>query len=523
MKKLILYLIIAFLFIIAFFPTIGKLTNSYVEVITNYELETLNETEYSVTNNTVTMALTEDITTDPISLIPVLPLYNDSFTMMINGSFLSVAETFTYEEMNVTDGSTTAQVTSVSVNPNYLEYVVSKGETPYFYVSSLVDGSFIYSVLPYSSSSPYLTGYPNTITYGRYAQYNHEGDILAISHTHTTTYLTLYDTTTTPYTAIARPSSLPHTYAMKILFSYDDQYMIYLTQTSPYVYVYDTSTIPYTLISNPITDTITGTLYDGNTSNTSANYLTFSTTNMTLMYDMTTLPFTSVDISPITYVNARAFAFSNNDQYLVLSEPTVKYHMYDITSSPFTEVTLPSDMISSQYRDAEFSYDDNFLLLSGSASNNLRLYDITTDPFTLLPLNMVFERQVNDVEFAPNRILVALESGYSTDYSFKMFSFDYSPAYFRIYNNTDLLYSLNPNQSYIDEEVTIGSQSLENIIISTNKIDNLSTSNIEIEFIFEPQYLENESVFTPLIRFMPLVAFIVIVTIAVAYVSHHKN
>lgn len=523
MKKVILTLIIAVLFMIGFFPVIGKLSNSYAIKETEYKLENITDTEYSVSNNVITMALTEDLTTDPINLLPDLPLYNDSFTMMINGSFLSVAESFTYEEMSITDGITTVQTTSVSVNPNFLEYTISKGETPYFHVMDLDDGSYIYSTLPYSSSSPYTTGYPNNITYGRYAQYNNEGDVLAISHTHASVYMTLYNTTTSPYTAIQRPSSLPHTYAMKIMFSYDDQYMIYLTQTSPYVYVYDTSTIPYTLVSNPITDTITGTLYDGNVSKTENNYLIFSTTDMTLMYDMNTLPFTSVDISPISYTNTRAFTFSIEDQYLVLSEPTVKYHMYDITTSPFTEITLPSDSINSQYRDAEFSYDGNFLLLTGASVNNLRLYDITTDPFTLLPLNMVFERQINDVEFAPHRILVALESGYSTDYSFKMFSFDYSPAYMRIYNDTILLYNLTPNESYVDELVNIDAQVLENIIIETNKIDDLSTSNIEIEFIFNTQYLENDSVFTPLIKFMPLIVFIVIVTIAVAYVSKHKN
>lgn len=514
MKKLILTLIIVVLFMIAFFPTIGRLTNSYAINDVDYELEEITGTEYSVSNNTITMALTEDITTDPITLLPNLPLYNDSFTMMINGSFLSVAETFSYSENTLTEGATTNNISSIRFHPTKNEYAVSRAETPYSYVFDNENDTLLYATLP---------SYVNAA--GRGVAYSNDGTMLAFIFG-SSPYLRIYDITTDPYTVITNPTTLPSAGLYSVTFTDDDAYLVIGGSSGSFMYIYDTSTIPFTLVSNPSTSPTNMIRYMAATTNGS-NLLALGDQNSPyfFMYDTSTNPFTLIDTSYITQsAQASGISFSHDGKYLVFANSTTTYRMYDITTTPFTQITLPSFTLASTYYASWFSTNNQLLILGGGANaNNVVLLDITTDPFTLLTIDFVQTRAINTMIMDNSKILVGYTNSVLPEYSIESYTYSYSAAYFNIYNDDVLLYSLTPNESYVDELINIDAQTLKNIIIETNKIDDLSTSNIEIEFTFNTQYLENDSVFTPLIKFMPLVVFVIIVTIAVAYVSRHKN
>ena len=85
---------------------------------------------------------------------------------------------------------------------------------------------------------------------GNGAAFNHDGTRCAIAHV-TSPYVTIYDTTTSPWTKIANPSTLPTGNGYGAAFNHDGTRCAITHYTSPFVTIYDTTTSPWTKIANP--------------------------------------------------------------------------------------------------------------------------------------------------------------------------------------------------------------------------------------------------------------------------------
>ena len=87
---------------------------------------------------------------------------------------------------------------------------------------------------------------------GRGCAFNHNGTRLAVAH-YSSPYITIYDTTTTPYTKLSNPTTLPAGYAYGCAFNHNGTRLAVAHDSSPYITIYDTTTTPYTKLSNPTT------------------------------------------------------------------------------------------------------------------------------------------------------------------------------------------------------------------------------------------------------------------------------
>ena len=73
---------------------------------------------------------------------------------------------------------------------------------------------------------------------GNGAAFNHDGTRCAIAHI-TSPYVTIYDTTTSPWTKIANPSTLPTGNGYCAAFNHDGTRCAITHDTSPFVTIYD--------------------------------------------------------------------------------------------------------------------------------------------------------------------------------------------------------------------------------------------------------------------------------------------
>lgn len=94
--------------------------------------------------------------------------------------------------------------------------------------------------------------WPNTLPVGAgySCAFSPDGTRLAVSHLNSP-YITVYDTTTTPYTKLANPDTLPAGSGNGCAFSPDGTRLAVAHQNSPNITIYDTTTTPYTKLANP--------------------------------------------------------------------------------------------------------------------------------------------------------------------------------------------------------------------------------------------------------------------------------
>ena len=100
----------------------------------------------------------------------------------------------------------------------------------------------------------YVETTPTTLPAGRAygCAFNHNGTRLAVAHD-SSPYITIYDTTTTPYTKLSNPTTLPASDGRGCAFNHDGTRLAVAHSSSPYITIYDTTTTPYTKLSNPTT------------------------------------------------------------------------------------------------------------------------------------------------------------------------------------------------------------------------------------------------------------------------------
>ena len=87
---------------------------------------------------------------------------------------------------------------------------------------------------------------------GNGCAFNHNGTRLAVAH-YSSPFITIYDTTTTPYTKLPNPTTLPTGTGRGCAFNHDGTRLAVAHWSSPYITIYDTTTTPYTKLSNPTT------------------------------------------------------------------------------------------------------------------------------------------------------------------------------------------------------------------------------------------------------------------------------
>ena len=72
---------------------------------------------------------------------------------------------------------------------------------------------------------------------GRGCAFNHDGTRLAVAH-YSSPYITIYDTTTTPYTKLSNPTTLPASYAYGCAFNHNGTRLAVAHYSSPYITAY---------------------------------------------------------------------------------------------------------------------------------------------------------------------------------------------------------------------------------------------------------------------------------------------
>ena len=85
----------------------------------------------------------------------------------------------------------------------------------------------------------YVETSPTTLpaSTGRGCAFNHNGTRLAVAHS-SSPYITIYDTTTTPYTKLSNPTTLPASTAFGCAFNHDGTRLAVAHGSSPYITAY---------------------------------------------------------------------------------------------------------------------------------------------------------------------------------------------------------------------------------------------------------------------------------------------
>ena len=147
---------------------------------------------------------------------------------------------------------------------------------------------------------------------GNGVAFNHDGTRCAIAH-YASPYITIYDTTTSPWTKIANPSTLPTGTGYGVAFNHDGTRCAIAHSSSPYITIYDTTTSPWTKIADPSTlSTSTGNGVAFNHDGTRCA-ITRSSSPYITIYDTTTSPWTKIaDPSMLPTGTGNGVAFNHD-------------------------------------------------------------------------------------------------------------------------------------------------------------------------------------------------------------------
>lgn len=509
MKKFILTLIIAMLFIIPFAGTLGKLAddNSFMEI--THELEPLSTSTFDVNNNVIDIDINgSQIDTDLIGLIPSIPLYTNDLTFMINGTLEGVADGYTrlQDPASLPSGIQYG----AAFSPDSTKLVITFAVGPFIKIYDITtDPMTSYTTLDSYVSQPYRT-----------AAYSPDGSRLVIGIGGTSggsPYMTVYRTDTTPYTRLTDPEN-PAGIVLSIDFSPDGNYMAIGHTNSPYLTIYDVSSIPYTKVSNPATIP-TGTIAKVKYSHNGDYLIAGQTTSpYAHVYDTSTIPYTYMTsmLDPAYGANLQGIAFTQNDEMLILGGQS-QLAIYDTTVTPFyrlNTLTLDTGVL-------DLNHDESILAVK-YASSGVRFYDMNS-LFTLLtsPLDVSYSTMVANLQYSPdgNRFLV-LNSSHATIFSL----YDTNVKYFDVLDQDgNILFSLDYETAYVDEMVSVAVNDLEGISFRSQGVDTSVTSSLDIEVSFESMITENDSPMAVVIRFLPLLGFLAIATILIAYIMSKKR
>ena len=166
-----------------------------------------------------------------------------------------------------------------------------------------------------------------------------DGTRLAITHGDSPR-ISIYDTSTWPYTKISNPGTLPAGSSWGCSWSPDGTRLAVAHASSPYITIYDTTTTPYTKISNP--DTLpTGT--------------------------------------------ANGCSWSPDGKRLAVAHASSPYMtVYNTEATPYTKLTSPTSLPTGAANDCAWSADGERLAIGHGSSRYLSIYNTATTPYTRL-------------------------------------------------------------------------------------------------------------------------------------------
>lgn len=509
MKKFILTLIIGMLFIIPFASTIGKLADSNTTTTQPYNLNNITTSTFISNNNTINMNLNgNEIDQDSVSILPGNPPYSNSITMMLNGTLNKTADA--YNQLLVPSTLPTNNRTRVAYSPDSTKLVIPFSVTPFVRIYDITTDPMtiyttldtfvtqVHSAVAYHpsgneiafgmsntlSGSPYITVYDATSTpYNRKTDpetlpgqplrinYSPNGNHMAVGHVGAP-YLTIYDTSTNPYTKIASPSVLPTNNVSTVIYSYDGTKLAVASISSPYLMIYDTSTIPYTYIETTFNPTLSGPVYDVVFTKDSNRLVSINNTRIDY-YDLTSTP-TYDRINTIAHTGT-ALDLNHNDTILTTEYQTANALTYDM--STFTTVSLIDSQLSPE--------------------------------------------NISDIRYSPdgNRLVIVYASGTPEFYLYNT-----NIKYFDMLDQDgNVLYAFDYETTYTNEMINLAVDNLTGISFRSQGVDLTVPSSMSIDFTLQDAIITDDSPMGGVIRFIPLLGFIAIATIFIAYIMTKKR
>lgn len=509
MKKFILTLIIAMLFLIPFASTIGELTDANSEVVVPYELNEITTSTFDVIDNLIDIDINgSEIDNDLISLIPSTPSYTDTLTMMINGTLEGVADS--YNRLQNAASMPTGTLYKSTFSPDGTKLVVGFNQAPFIRIYDITtDPMTSYTTLDSYVSQPY-----------RDFAYSPDGSRLAIgigASVAGSPYMTVYRTDTTPYTRLTDPAS-PSGLVLSLEYSPDGNHLAVGHGTSPFLTIYDTTTDPYTKISSPSTlptATVASLKYSHD-----GRYLAVGMVGASpyvLLYDTSTTPYTNISgaLDPAYTVTPLEMRFSKDDSLFVVGGQSV-LSIYDTSTTPFFRINTLA--VDTGYMD--LNHDDS-ILTTKYASSGVRIYDMN-NLFNLLSLlDTTYTTGVSHIEYSPDGSRLAVIYSSATP-SFSLYNTNIK--YFDILDQEgNVLHSLDFETTYTNEMVNIAVVDLTGISFRSQGMDLTTPSSLSIDVELSDAIIENPSPMAGVIRFVPLLGFIAVATIFIAFILSRKR
>lgn len=318
--------------------------------------------------------------------------YDEVTVSVPTGTSVDVIETITAIAMsNVTKGNllyVTSGSSEFTADPN-AQISVSSGTGTAF----SPDGTrcvAVYSVSPYMSiydttTSPWsLLTNPSTLPTGaaKDVAFNPSGTRCVVSQL-SNSYFIIYDTTTSPWSTLTAPSTMPSAYIKKIAFHPSGTLCAMLYNTSPSLIIYDTTTLPWSVVDNP---SILPNAPSAITFNSSGTLFAIIAGGGVMIYDASVFPWVYLpNIIPYISGNVTSIAFNPLGTRCVLpATDTYSYvlNVYDTTTSPWTLMKYPSPYPSSSILDVAISPSGTRCVLGLNGTPYIAVYDTTTSPWT---------------------------------------------------------------------------------------------------------------------------------------------
>ena len=212
-----------------------------------------------------------------------------------------------------------------------------------------------------------------------------DGTRLAITHGDSPR-ISIYDTSTWPYTKISNPGTLPAGSSWGCSWSPDGTRLAVAHASSPYITIYDTTTTPYTKISNP--DTLPASIGYGCSWSPDGTRLAVAhaSSPYITIYDTTTTPYTKIS-NPDTLPTgtANGCSWSPDGKRLAVAHASSPYMtVYNTEATPYTKLTSPTSLPTGAANDCAWSADGERLAIGHGSSRYLSIYNTATTPYTRL-------------------------------------------------------------------------------------------------------------------------------------------
>lgn len=506
MKKLILTLIIAMLFLFPFANTFLELTKTNTIIDLKYNLNEISTDTFNVEDNLIDITLSgSQIDNDLISILPTEYPYTNTLSFMIDGLLNGI--TPSYNILPSAYPSISSQSYSVTFSPDSSMAVVTFNVSPFI---RLYDTS----TDPWESANT-LDIYPSVPI--RTTQFSPDGSHLAVGFSNSvlgSPYLLVFRTDTTPFYRLPDPIDVTGT-VVELRYSNDGNYLLVGHTNAPYVSVYDASTIPYTLIETPFDTPPTSTVVTSCFIEDS-NYLVLSydVDPYVFVYDTSTTPFTylpnMLDI-PL-YTVPRNIIHTKNKESLVFSSLKL-LSIYDMTEIPFSR-TYFNNTSPNGYKGLALNHNDTILVMNNGSSMLLR--DFTN---LNISLNALLDSNptgsISDIEFSPDYNFLGVSYTNSPYYAF----FDTNLTYFDILDqDNNVLLTLDIGTAYTNEMVNVAVTDVTAISFRSQNIDELLESSLTIDVTLIDGEVDNPFIMTPILKFLPLLSFMVVVSIFVFFI-----